>query len=345
MSQPSTAGFPTPLDFLHCLMYASDRIKKEKCTDKEILKKYNQGMAWEKTPDLRMYPCIHNKKTGKLLPGCEAGTCIITNEKICTDQGQSPYDEMGNPLPKKEVKKPYLEWRTPNKDSTNSGKKGQCVFGNPALMQWCLYPPHRRKTSIDGVTNVPPFDYDPNTGNCTITRPYCDWMGVDWKENNKKPTCFEHEWQKFLEQFIVGKTIFRDLFTGAHEGFKQNPPPQKVRKMFDKKYMSKTKLLGKDFAGEGVNLYLIEWNDKAGYVDPKALGATVGFMPDEVKKVYPNLVKTDKDNVKWLEVSMDQAKQDRYIKRIYLVCLSGMWMLQSISELIKDKQKQKKRGK
>ena len=72
---------------------------------------------------------------------------------------------------------------------------GRCVIGNWPLKQWCEMPKSRCQADKDGnypsmckgsadapgVTDVPPFAYNDETGSCHITKPYCDYYKIDYE--------------------------------------------------------------------------------------------------------------------------------------------------------------------
>lgn len=117
------------------------------------------------------------------------GHCIFNSEKACVAYGELPYtcDSRGycknkDPPANPTESKAYTEWHV--NPETN---KGECVLGNFVLRQWCEnpgsrcqqdqdgnYPSECSGSSTKGVTNVPPFIYNPRTGQCNMSRDYCD---------------------------------------------------------------------------------------------------------------------------------------------------------------------------
>lgn len=130
-----------------------------------------------------------------------------------------------------------------NKDGNCEGG-GVCMLGNFLLRQWCENPQSRCKKNSDGtypdeckgssstpgVTDVPPFFYNENTGKCFITKDYCQRFGVDYSGgtdcSDSNPCtgegmacykgtctgpgseCTTTTGQK-VGEFFVGKTLFR----------------------------------------------------------------------------------------------------------------------------------------
>ena len=248
-------ALPTPKDNLHAMMYALDRMKRDRC---EIASSQpNSGVEYKYNDQHRIYPCHSGLKD------CKHGNCRINTKDKCDSISQLPFDDVsGKPIKSVSCntdsdcvnnftcdhksktcipKNPYLEFRN-----------GKCVYGNFALLKWCRFPTSRRAKKETGVTDVPPFNYNITTGKCEITKEYCDRMGVSYKlDSQRRPTCYTTTGQT-VGEFFVGKTIFRGLKRG--EG----------------------KPISKDFAGENVSLYLSD--------------GKLSFNIDEVKQSFPELV-------------------------------------------------------
>jgi hypothetical protein len=81
---------------------------------------------------------------------------------------------------------------------------GRCILGNWALKQWCEQPLSRCQPNDDGtypdscngssnspgVTDIPPFAYNPKTGKCHITKKYCDYFSLGY---DSPVTCKNNE--------------------------------------------------------------------------------------------------------------------------------------------------------
>ena len=358
-TQCTNIVLPTPLDYINAIMYTLDRIKKEKCQDPTITKKY-PGIKWQSHEENRIYHC-----PVELKDKCDHGNCVISTKDQCMAQSQVPYLPDGKPIPsipcidtktglasdeicknifkekdpensyicgessKKCIPaKSYLEWR-----EGQNGKDGKCIFGNFSLKQWCENPEQRRAESAPGATDVPAFKYNNATGDCTITKEYCDWMGVSYDENDKgRPNCYISTGQT-IGEMIMGKTIFRGIKKSV-EGF--DTLPYQINKLADRKLSSKYVLLAKDFGGPGIKLYQIIWKPEAIDKHPTGNISIAGFFSDEVEKVYPELIKT-KSGAKYIIVNRDQVKENPKIKRIYFVAGSGGWLLQNIMAMLKNK--------
>lgn len=243
-------ALPTDIDRRAAMMYAIDRLKKEECNLQNPT-----DFKYESEEKNRMYRCPVG------LEDCEHGNCKVASKQKCNDLSQMPYDpttggdlssqkcDDTHPCPadskcgtsgKCIPAKPYLEYRN-----------DKCVYGNFALKKWCEFPNQRRLTPTKGVTDVPPFQYNPDTGSCNITREYCDWMGQSYKlDDRNRPTCYSTTGQN-VGEFFVGKTIFRDL------------KPRTT--------------VAPNFAGNKISLYM---NDQ-----------TLAFNLNEIAREYPELVR------------------------------------------------------
>lgn len=360
-----TTNLPTPLDNLHALMYAADKILQEKCNDPVIQAKYGNGIEWKVDNTRRIYPCL----TGT----CDSGRCHIITEDLCNTQSQLPWDPTtGQPIAQCStgptgssdtncVSQPYLEWNTINPTGPI------CTFGNYPLRKWCEIPWTRRPSSEKGVTDVPPFKYDPNKAICLETDQYCKWMEVDFHPEynypDTLPTCYVPAGQKFFEQWVTGKTIFRGIKKyesdciigtpgcyrsettepdGADGKEKFEKPPDIITKLCDDMYIKKKTLVGKNFAGPNVNLYSIEWREKALELDPTLRPGTAGFIGSELSKAYPELI-IKKNNIKFYRITKEQARQNKNFKRIYFTSFSSSWILNNISGMIKRLQNLRKK--
>jgi hypothetical protein len=163
---------------------------------------------------------------------------------------------------------------------------GRCVIGNWPLKQWCEQPKSRCQPNKDGkypsmckgsanapgVTDVPAFAYNNNSGACHITKPYCDYYKINYeggaggagctKDSDcgdytntchmAKPTdtigicvgpnsdCYLSTGQK-VGEFIVGATVYRYFksdISGCHnqsdvkEGYEPKKLPEQLNKIF-----------------------------------------------------------------------------------------------------------------
>lgn len=347
---------PTSTDFIHSIFYATDVIKKIKCTeDKEILKRFPDGaFTWQDLDQFRTYPCPDN-----LQSPCQHGKCRIANKETCNLLSQLPFNDDGSALNQPSCtpatgatggssnddsqcqnlgyeaicgsdgkctpKHPYLEWSLSY--TGPDGGPGRCIVGNSSLRKWCEFPETRRTESTPGVTNVPAFQYLDEESKCQITKDYCDWMQVSYRATGPDgPDCYTTGIQQFFEDFLVGRTIFRGL-KSLFEGF--DKLDYQLEKIAERRYASEYEVIQKDFGGPGIHLYSIIWKDNAIKADPKLNGSMAGFFADEVEKVYPDLVKKKKGD-KCIIINRTQVKLDPRLKRIYLVVGAGKWILESM---------------
>src|SRR5690606_30941825 len=85
--------------------------------------------------------------------------------------------------------------------------------------------------------------------------------------------------------------------------------PETACVIADKDRVKKKMLIGKNYAGEGINLYMITWDTEKTFV---------GFVSDEIEKVYPSIIKNTKRG-KFICVNKDifNTVKDPNLKRIY----------------------------
>lgn len=229
-------GTATPIDIVASVRYGMEKVKLLLCQENSAKFK----AEWTDYPKTRSYYCP---------PGldCPSGACMFTEDgcksntcypyqgvdgEACTledHSGCSPgcYETFGiakaqyerdqkdppDKPPKYGPDVPYVEWRD-----------GQCVLGNPMFRLWCTTPRKRQSNGacMKGMTNVVPFDFDDSTGKCHITEDYCTNGGSSDCDSRKGGMdiqfrsgdgghCRIPPGEKFTEDFITGKTIFRGL--------------------------------------------------------------------------------------------------------------------------------------
>lgn len=332
---------PTSLDFMNGMMYAIDRLKKDKCNDAKIQTKYGNEIGWVPQDKKRSYPCsLPNPNGGSYeLPNCEHGNCRINSKDLCEKQSQYPYDSNGNVLSTQQCKtdedcknvpfsamcsstdpktcipsQPYLEYKIDPNNQQNS----ICTYGNTALKKWCEVPSSRNDHSVNGQTNVPAFKYDAEKSQCYMTPDYCKWMGVDYQET--PPDCTRSGGQAFAEDWFLGKTIFRDLKKGI-SGLQEN----QVSKLADDRYVQSKKVVGKDFGGKDVHLYFIVWKPTAKKIDKTCEKPNVSFLASEVRKRFPDIVQKKNGN-DFIHIDKEHLKKHPELKRIAAICSSTNWL-------------------
>lgn len=287
-------ALPTTLDNLNATMYALDRIRKERCLEKV---KTTPGLEYKPEDNKRMYPCPRG------VGACEHGRCVITTKSLCKSKSMTPFDSEGNELtglpcakeskcPEGQVcgknkkcydRKPYLEFRD-----------GKCVYGNFALRRWCQFPASRGESGKHPNSGAlfNPFNYDENTGKCSITKEYCEQdMETSFKiDDQGRPTCYETTGEK-VGTFFLGRTIFRGI-KGAFSG----------------DYYRQGVQLYKNFAGEGVSLYLKD--------------GMIGFQEEEIRGKYPEVFNQNGD----ITFTLEELRNDRGKKRIYFIEKNSHWL-------------------
>lgn len=341
---------PTNLDNLNAMMYAMDKVAKEKCD--AINAKY-PDIEWELRDENRMYSCPTQ------LTNCSSqhGKCRIKTKEECLKLSQLPWSPNGGnisdsickedidcaPVEKIDMicgnnnkcipKNVYLEWREDENKEDENKESGKCILGNSLLRKYCEFPITRDDHHVKGKTDVPPFRYSPETGECFITKKYCDWMGSSYRTEgfSKKPNCFQSKGDT-VGQFVVGKTIFKGMKTGFKEFYKNIPIS--INKLADKKLMDNYKILKENFGGPGIHLYQIIWKKEAEKIDKTTINPSAGFIATEIHKVYPNIIIKQK-NFLFIVISMEQLKSDPSLKRIYIGSASGKSILDTIINSIK----------
>jgi hypothetical protein len=411
-------NFYTQTDWMNAGLYAGNKIKETLCLNPDIQQRF-PGIDWVPDKSLQGYNCP------LALRDCAdaAGHCKFMTKEACLAQSGDFKDQGSG-------KKPYLEWHPELKGSeTTQGQQiGKCILGNFALRDWCENPHSRRAGQfVPGVTNVPPFDYDQTTGICSMTKPYCDYMGVGFTKKNDDlfketglslPDCHEGTWQKLAEK-VTGKVLFRGMKRGlltkflkdavesgtvglgpysyykfiqktmngdfeddlginkdysgiedfVHEDkLKQDKVKegiQKFREAFrenmergiqsmkilpsvghsqikditavcDPKAMLKKQFLVKDFGGDGVNLYLITWNEDYMKDNPESKLVQYGFICDELAKSGLPIVK--KGKYKAVALTKTNTQNNKFLRRVYLIYAFPDWIFSFFSNAIVDTQ-------
>jgi len=158
--------------------------------------------------------------------------------------------------------------------------------------------------------------------------------------------CTESSGQKAGE-FFLGKTLFYLFSKKAKcETFIQDKGKSKVLQeaikeklgkvtdsisvLSDERKVKEKKVLFPNFAGEGINLYLLTWKNGK---------EETGFLAQEVDKKYPRIVEKRGDD---LYISIGKKDiTDKNLKRIFLTLQSKTWMLDNVrgmlTELLKPK--------
>ena len=87
----------------------------------------------------------------------------------------------------------------------------------------------------------------------------------------------------------------------------------------DEKYIKSKKIFINNFAGPGINLYYIEWNEKVlqSREDKSSKPFEFGFICEELKKLGLPIVK--KDGMKAVKLKGEDVVKNKMLRRIYLV--------------------------
>jgi hypothetical protein len=179
-----------------------------------------------------------------------------------------------------------------------------------------------------------PFYYDDSSGQCYVTRDYCRKSavtegGYDQSYGHGKDyiitttcntspyfvesgmDCCTGVWQG-LARFFFGQTLTAD-FKNLVEG---KITPWEFAKISNENYALLTffsdrrlkrlvDVVARDFAAPGVHLYLFDWTTEAGVLYGLR-GRSVGVLADEVRVLYPELVRPNARG--HLEVWLDPAR-------------------------------------
>jgi hypothetical protein len=339
-----------------------DGCTQNKDTDKDKDKKDTSYLEWRNVTCDADSPCPNPGQT------CEEGKCTCTISDDC-----------------------------PGAATCENGKceGNRCVLGNFLLREWCENPSSRctkdkdgnypamcdGSSSKPGVTDVPPFMYNNNDGQCYMTKDYCDRYTHSYSKgvctvdtdcatgevcygNPETPSA-----QKYctgpgseckisageeIGEMAVGKTLFHlfsnglkcesfvqpesktpDLKTNLMKILKQfDNTPDTITANADSKHMVSKTLTGKNFAGSGINIYLITWSEDSG-VKPLVQS---GFDADEVIKVFPSIV-TKIHGVKHIQLKKKDIGKDSGLKRIFLTLASSQWVTSNISDAYSKREK------
>jgi len=132
-----------------------------------------------------------------------------------------------------------------------------------------------------------------------------------------------HDYADIKENF-ESKNNITEMFS------KFNSISDKASKLSDSKYMENKKIIMKDVAGQGINLYLIKWNIYATQLGIPSIN-DIGFDYDEVVKKYPEICTNFKD-AKFISIDKKQLTNNN-IKRIYVYIGSNDWIKTMIKSL------------
>lgn len=181
----------------------------------------------------------------------------------------------------------YTEWQKAQGSAlpATPSDGGKCIIGNQFFRRWCEFPKSRDTGCVPGKTNTVPFVYTKEDSTCRIPHDYCtnpgsakcnsysSGMDIDYRGGDR-PKCSVPAGEEFVETFLTGKTIFRNLKEMYHPLLEESPTTQNLP-------MHGKSLLKKDYIEKGISLYLLQAGNHV----------VLGFDPNEVRRRYPHLVK------------------------------------------------------
>ena len=279
----------TALDHANAAIYARQKILEKKCNE---LKSQGKGVEWRNYfPDGKQpYKCPSNLT-------CPYGTCKIVTKDECLSNSKLPYNpSTGDEYPdgSNHEKSYYLEWRQ------NPGEvEGNCVLGNFLFRRWCEHPQTRYQGAPGDSKDK--LEWDSDKGECHFTEKYCNTHGMNWDSVNKR--CYQSTadavgeaiWGKTLTALVQGKCEFNLL-----------------RNISDRRLKDLIYKLCDNYGGEGVHLYLYTFKQEALDRYPGTKEINVGFMADELEKLYPELVITNSDGIKMIQITKEQFNNKKY---------------------------------
>lgn len=108
----------------------------------------------------------------------------------------------------------------PLRSIVDANGKYSCVLRNVSKALWFGLPVMRADGTVDGLTNVPPMIVGDDES-VKISKQYCDWFGLSW--DGDASTCFRPWYQLVLEDYLIGKTLYR---IGTVDRTSGSMPPQ-----------------------------------------------------------------------------------------------------------------------
>lgn len=292
-------GGYTPLDMRNVALYVQNKWKEKRCTE---LKSEGKDVKWQDN--------FENGVTSYYCPpgatGCFDGKCIITSSNECSKHSLYPYSTDTDATPIDNPNKiPYLEFRS-DKRYPQAGER--CYFGNSELKKWCLSPGARKPPD----DKAPPFGYDSTSGQCFVSKDYCDNKGLNYSKpdvgvnidgigttTNYGGTCYETTGIKIAET-LFGETLTRGIAANCNI-------------LSDKNFKKNLKCVYKDYISKGINLYIFEYSDEALKIHPDYKRIQLGFLADELKKNYPEIIEK-KDGRLYISIPKDKLRDRKYWK-------------------------------
>ena len=267
-------------------------------------------------------------------------------------------------------------------DNGLCSKGSRCIMGNTPLKKWCEDPSSRCKANGDGsfpdqcksgadtpgVSDVPPFFYNSESGQCHMSYEYCNRFGTDFsgkqctldsdcKSGEKcfqnhctgpESECNESKGAKIAE-FFIGDTLFRQFKSGVqcdsgggtsakqarHLNFVNNAindfKSQNIPTSFEHlvdEQSVKNKLLITRSFVENIDLNMCVWNDDADVTHKISLC----LDPKQLEQEYPHLIR-HKNGLKYLSMSVNDIGEDKRAKRIYLMYATNNNLMHNIANV------------
>lgn len=203
--------------------------------------------------------------------------------------------------------------------------KGQCLMTH----DYCdVFGKSYNKNSCQGPHDCQPDETcfkDPREGLSS----YCVGPGSD---------CHESSGQKAGE-FFLGNTLYYMFNKGTKCETYEHPKdfkktvehvkealgklPEDACVIADSNNIKQKILLSPNFAGPGINMYMISWKNGKNFI---------GFIADEVEKIYPKNIQV-RNGLKYICINKNDVKGDKNLKRIYFSIASRGWMTKNIDRL------------
>lgn len=195
-----------------------------------------------------------------------------------------------------------------NTDTDCPGKNNKCVPDSSGLSQHCVGPDSDCEVSTE--EKIAEF-----TVGRTLFYMFKKGTTCDSADKLKK---------EFYEPIQPpGKIELKELNKIISDQLKTTP--EYACYLFNPQELRDKKLMVKNFAGNGINLYLMGWKNG---------NTEMCFDADEVEKVYPQMVE-DKPLTggKMICISRDEIKDDKNLKRLFLFINSRGWATDLIGKI------------
>lgn len=125
----------------------------------------------------------------------------------------------------------------------------------------------------------------------------------------------------------ISKNYIKNVYNQLKKGLQSLP--SKIEIIIDDKYMKNKKIISKDVAGKGINIYSVEWDEKS--LLPHIANTNMSFISSELKSKYPKLI-TKIDGIEHLVMNKKDIRNNE-LKRIYFFSSSSNWVNENIVDL------------